>query len=124
MDPSDTEPTLLRVWPWLARLTIALAVLNLVAALVIRIGGAALHPMFADTHTWLLFLVTGLSLSAQAVMMAITLRVLRSEGARPGIRRRVAHRAVRMPPPSERHAARHRRVDCPFGFGRVASEPH
>jgi len=113
MDEPEREALLQRLWPWLMRLTVALALVNLVIALVVRLWGPSLHPAFVDTHTWLLFLVTGLSLGAQAFMMAYVRRVLgdgdgRDHGA--SIANARARRRLRRSQLGERHAACHRRV--------------
>jgi hypothetical protein len=113
MDEPEREVLLQRLWPWLMRLTVALALVNLVIALVVRLWGPSLHPAFVDSHTWLLFLVTGLSLGAQAFMMRYVRCVLGEPGGRDGgasanhvrLRRRWRRSLL-----GERHAACHRRV--------------
>ncbi|WP_230970916.1 hypothetical protein [Nitrogeniibacter aestuarii] len=113
MASEQRETLILRVWPWLTRLAVAMAVGNLLMAVVVRLWGPALHPVFVDPHTWLLFLVTGLSLAAQAGLMRYTQHVLMREAAnlqaRLGARerhRRIVHRKTRL----LRHLGRHRRV--------------
>jgi len=108
MDDHDRDALLQRMWPWLMRLTTVLAVLNLVIALVVRVWGPSLHPAFVDTHTWLLFLVTGASLGGQALMMRFVRRVLGDEGD--GARHRRLRRRCRRSLRGGRHAACHRRV--------------
>lgn len=113
MDEPEREALLQRLWPWLIRLTAALAAANLVIAVVVRVWGPSLHPAFVDSHTWLLFLVTGLSLGAQAFMMRYVRRVL-GEGAGHDDGASACHvrlrRRWRRSLLGERHAACHRRV--------------
>ena len=104
------EAVMLRVWPWLTRVAVVLAVGNLLLALTVRLWGPAIHPVFVDPNTWLLFLVTGVSLSAQAALMRYTQHVLMREAAavqaRLGARerqRRVVHRKTQGLRPAGRH---------------------
>lgn len=119
------EAVVLRVWPWLTRVAVVLAVGNLLLALTVRLWGPAIHPVFVDPHTWLLFLVTGVSLSAQAALMRYTQHVLMREAAavqaRLGARerqRRVVHRKTQ----GLRHAGRHHRIGA-WALRSVAAEP-
>lgn len=107
MDEPDREALLQRLWPWLVRLTAALACVNLGIAFVVRVWGPSLHPALVDTHTWLLFLVTGVSLGAQALMMGYVRRVLGEGTPAPHVRLR---RRLRRSVLGMRHAACHRRV--------------
>jgi len=113
MTEDERGAVMLRVWPWMTRLAIVVAVANLVLAIVVKLWGPSIHPMLVEPHTWLLLLVTGLSLSAQAALMRYTLVILRRESARRqairgarGRLREILHRRARV----ERHPGRHRRV--------------
>ena len=66
-----SRETLLRWWSLLIRGAIGLAVINFAVALVVRVAGGNLHPLFADPSTWLLFLVSSLSLLGQAGLMRL-----------------------------------------------------
>lgn len=76
-------------WRILEGVLAALALTNLLLAVVVRWLGASLHPLFADPDTALLFLVTGLGLLAHAGLLALMrwrLCVPGEEGRR-GVRR-------------------------------------
>ena len=113
MKPIDRDANVLRQWRWLIRLARALALANLLVALVLLGWGGQIDPRFANPGIGHLFLVGSGSLAAQAWMMAYLyrrlVRNLATPGAAPVAARRlrwlVTHRALRR-----RHACRHRRV--------------
>jgi hypothetical protein len=125
MDAHEREALTLRLWPWLKRLTLALAVINLLIALAVRLWGAGMHPAFVDPHAWLLFLVTGASLAGQALVMAWLERLLTAEAAGVAVHggRRRWRRQLRRPLLRWRHAARHRRVACAELPARAVARP-
>jgi len=53
-----------------------LSAVNLVGAVLVRLLGASLHPMFSDPDAALLFLVTALGLAAHAMVLAMMRRRL------------------------------------------------
>ena len=75
-----SRETLLRWWSLLIRGAIGLAVINFAVALVVRVAGGNLHPLFADPSTWLLFLVSSLSLLGQAGLMRLMQLALLRDG--------------------------------------------
>jgi len=107
------ESVMLKVWPRMTWVAMILAAGNLIMAVVVKLWGGWLHPVFADPHSWLLFLVTGASLGAQAALMRYTQHILMREaanvqarlGARERQRRMMHRRTDRL-----RHQARHRRM--------------
>lgn len=127
MTPDERESVMLRVWPWMTRLSIGMAIVNLVLAVVVRFWGPSIHPMLVEPHTWLLFLVTGVSLSAQAWLMRYTLRILRHEAAQVQARRgaRAKRRdTLHRTSAATRHRGRHRRVNASPAPASRVSQTH
>ncbi len=98
-----------RWWSLVIRGAIGLAVINVMVAIVVRVAGGSLHPLFADPSAWLVFLVSSLSLLGQAgLMRMMQLALLRNGSApRPRKMRAVAGLTTRC---HARHAGRRRRV--------------
>lgn len=93
-------------WCAIERWLAGLAVLNLLAALVVGLLGAALHPMFSDPDAALLFLVTGLTVTVHVVVLAAMRRQLSEPaGARPHALRQ-ARSFMRLPLAAEFAPAR------------------
>ena len=65
-------PTPLLAW-WRAaeQVLFALGVLNLSGAVVVKLMGRGLHPMFSDPDAALLFLTTGLGILAHALVLVL-----------------------------------------------------
>jgi len=63
------DPWVLTVWRCGERVLLAIGIANLALALVVRIGGGGLHPLFSDPDAAWLFVVTGLGLIAHAVLL-------------------------------------------------------
>ena len=60
-----------RYWPLVVRMSFALALANLLAAILVAMGGARIHPLFSDPLAWMFFAVGGLALLAQSGMMLV-----------------------------------------------------
>ena len=60
-----------RYWPLVVRMSFALALANLLAAVLVAMGGARIHPLFSDPLAWMFFAVSGLALLAQSGMMLV-----------------------------------------------------
>ena len=104
-----SRETLLRWWSLLIRGAIALAIINFVVALVVRVSGGNLHPLFSDSDAWLLFLVSSVSLLAQAGLMRLMQLTLLRSGAAPRPRQLRALMGA-TGRSHGRHAGRRRRV--------------
>ncbi len=87
MRPIDTEPTwpedpaIVALWRRAESLLCGLGAANLTVAVVVKLGGADLHPLFSDPDAPLLFLVTGFGLLAHAGLLAVMRWRLRSTPA-------------------------------------------
>lgn len=104
-----SKDVLLRWWSLLIRGAIGLAVINFVVAIVVRVAGGNLHPLFSDPSVWLLFLISSISLLGQAGLMRLMQLALLRNVAAPRARslRAVAGVTNRC---HGRHTGRRRRV--------------
>ncbi|MCB1890298.1 MAG: hypothetical protein KDH20_22020 [Rhodocyclaceae bacterium] len=86
-DPTwPDDPLIVSLWQRAESLLLALGGANLVLAVVVKMGGGDLHPLFSDPDAALLFLVTGLGLLAHAGLLVVLrwrLRARTEPGSRP-----------------------------------------
>ncbi|TVO68780.1 hypothetical protein [Denitromonas ohlonensis] len=124
MPPTEqpSKATLEKLWPLAIAAAGLVAVVNFLVALLIAIFGDVLHPALAESQAWVLFVVAGVAMAVQAVLMAVMHRQLwvrQQEGELPQARWRgglrlpvtaaLAHPAVRRRLRVVRHAGRRRR---------------
>ena len=125
-DKTSQAYMLERVWPLAMFAAAALAMLNLLAAVVVALFGASLHPAFADGQAWVLFAAAGAAMLMQTFLMFLMYRNLwmrlhrgeaylagRGASLRLPITRALAHPSVRRRIRVVRHAGRHRRCGPP-----------
>ncbi len=78
MPPTEQPPkaTLEKLWPLAIAAAGLVAALNFLAALLIAVFGDVLHPALAESQAWVLFVVAGMAMAVQAVLMAVMHRQL------------------------------------------------
>ncbi|MEZ5610039.1 MAG: hypothetical protein R3E45_06285 [Rhodocyclaceae bacterium] len=121
-----------RYWPLVVRMSFALALANLLAAILVAMGGARIHPLFSDPLAWMFFAVSGLALLAQSGMMLVMSHFLWGAGDARNRRATPAAAWLRLPLErshdtvrlrSRQHMRSHREMTARRSAGRPFSRP-
>ncbi|MCB1907797.1 MAG: hypothetical protein KDH15_10530 [Rhodocyclaceae bacterium] len=101
-------PPLLAWWRAAECALFALAAVNLLGAVLVKVMGRGLHPMFSDPDSALLFLATGLGILFHALLLALMRWRLCADQADLGRPLRRLRSFMRMPLNADFAAQRHR----------------